>query len=102
MLRFGMGVGITLGASGLLEDLEDDSGKTRPRTSGENIGEPSTVDEVPLGPLVAKVLSTLCGIINLVVSSSRKVVIRWSTSFEGYDHSTKFTAFRGITCSRLN
>lgn len=63
MLRFGMGVGISLGASGLLGILGDDSrrethegdGQSRPKTPGAHVGQLSGVEEVPPGPLVVKV-----------------------------------------------
>lgn len=63
MLRFGMGLGITLGANGLLKDLEDDGGVTqgggeRGRAkcpNGDGRGEIAEGVEASLAPVVMKV-----------------------------------------------
>lgn len=63
MLRFGMGIGISLGASGLLGTLGDDSRRKthegdeqgRLKTRGAHDRQLSDVEEVPPEPLVVKV-----------------------------------------------
>lgn len=57
MLRFGMGIGISLGASGLLGTLGDDSRREKHEGGGQGkLKTPGArVEEVPPGPLVVKV-----------------------------------------------